>query len=185
MTTKQSSQTDSTREPVTVLFDRTVKPGKEPEYQRWYRELIRLSEAAPGHVSTQVIQQGRRFMTIQQFDSQDALEGWLNSEQRLDQMDTLSELTEQAPAPQTLSGLEPWFELPGQAAPHVPKWKMALMTFLVIYALVTILSYTIMPFIADWPIIIRSLAFPAIMVPLMTYVIMPNLTRLLKRWLFR
>lgn len=179
------SDKQSQYQPVTVLFDRTVRPGKENEYKQWYKDLIALSEQSSGHVSTHVIRQGRRYVTLQQFADSASLEAWLNSPERLSQLRKLNELTEKAPEPQSLTGLEPWFELPTQAAPHVPKWKMMLVTFGVIYALVTILSYTVMPFIADWPIILRSLVFPAVMVPLMTYIIMPNLTKALKRWLFK
>lgn len=170
--------------PMTVVFDRTVKQGKEAEYELWYKDLIALSEKSPGHLSTQVFKQGRRYITSQQFSSSQALNSWLESDERRSQIVRLAELTEKAPEPQSLSGLEPWFELPGQVAPHAPKWKMALITFGVIYTLVTILSYTLMPFIVDWPIIIRSLAFPLVIVPLMTYLIMPRLTKLLRKWLY-
>lgn len=179
------STSSKNSDPVTVLFDRTVRAGKEKEYQSWYKELIHLSEASPGHISNHVIKQHRHYLTLQQFSDDTSLETWLKSYERKSQIGKLLELTEKAPEPTTLSGLEPWFELPNQAAPHVPKWKMALVTYCVIYLLITILSYILLPHIAGWPIPVRSAVTPLVMVPLMTFVIMPRVTKLLRKWLYR
>lgn len=60
-------------EPVTVVFDRQVKVGNETAYEAWHQELIRLSQATGGHLATHVIHHGRRYITIQQFDSRTTL----------------------------------------------------------------------------------------------------------------
>lgn len=172
--------------PVTVLFDRTVKNGHEEEFDTWYTELIRLSKQHQGHISTQVIKRDKHYITLQQFDSEKNLQAWLNSETRLEQINKLTDLTTSAPEPITLDGLEPWFDLPNQpVTKHIPKWKMALLTFVSIWIIVAILNVILIPYIAHWPLLLRAAAVPLIIVPLLTYIIMPQLTRRLKDWLHR
>lgn len=175
------------QEPVTVVFDRTVKPGKEQAYEAWYKELIQLSQEQGGHIFTHVINESRRYITIQQFESRASLDAWLDSEIRQKKLVEMQDFVEKAPSPTALSGIEPWFRLPSktisQAKPR--RWKQAVMTFGVIYTLVLLLSLTVMPFIADWPVIIRSAIFPAFIVPMMIYVIMPRLSKLLHKWLMK
>lgn len=175
----------SSYEPVTVLFDRVVKPGKEDEYEAWHKDLIRLSQSQGGHIATHVVTQGRRYITIQQFDSRPTLDAWLDSDKRAKKLAEMRRYVEDAPTPATLSGIESWFRLPSQEErkPHPVRWKQALVTFGVIYALVVALNVVVMPLVKEWPLLLRSAVFPAVIVPLLVYVIMPRVTRLLKAWL--
>jgi hypothetical protein len=68
------------------------------------------------------------------------------------------------------------------AAP--PKWKMALATWLGVYPTITLLLWALWPAMGDLPMALRALVLTAIMVPLLTWVVMPALTRLLRPWLF-
>lgn len=173
-------------EPVTVLFSRTAKPGREQAYERWNEQLIKISERQPGHISTSVVADGdRRYITLQQFASRHDLQAWLDSPVRHERLLELRPLVEDAPEPTALTGMETWFRLPGHAATgHVPRWKMALVTFVVIYFLVLFLSNVLLPQVQGWPLLARNAVLPLVMVPLMTYVVMPRVTRLLRRWLY-
>lgn len=173
-------------EPVTVLFSRTAKPGQEKAYEQWNERLIRISEQQPGHISTSVVADGdRRYLTLQRFASRHDLQAWLDSPLRHKRLDELQDLIEDAPEPTALTGLETWFRLPERVTTgHVARWKMALVTFVVIYFLVLILSTQLLPRLQGLPLLLRSAVIPLIMVPMMTYVIMPRVTRLLRRWLY-
>ena len=61
-----------------------------------------------------------------------------------------------------------------------PKWKMATLTFVAVYPLSCLFAALIAPRLHGWDPIARSLAFPVVLVPLLTYVLMPVLT-----WIFR
>jgi uncharacterized protein len=178
--------TVSTNEPVTVLFTRTAKPGREKDYEAWNEELIRLSEQQPGHVATSVVAEGdRRYFTLQQFKTHDELQAWLRSEERLRRLSRLDELTEDAPEPAEMTGMETWFRLPGHAGTgHIPRWKMAIVVFCIIYCFAIALNVFVTPHTAHLPLFVRGAIFPLIMVPLMTYVLLPRATKLLRRWLY-
>ncbi len=177
----------SAHEPVTVLFARTAKPGQEQAYEAWNRELIRISEAQPGHVDTSVVaEDNRRFITLQRFDSHQHLQNWLNSPERLSRLTKLDELTEDAPEPTELTGMETWFRLPGHTGSgHIPRWKMVIVTFGVIYCFILALNVFVVPHISHLPLLVRVAVFPAVMVPLLTYIVMPRVTKLFRGWLYR
>jgi hypothetical protein len=89
-------------------------------------------------------------------------------------------LTEGEPVYRTLSGLEAWFRT-GRSLP--PRWKMAVATLLGVYPTSLFLSATLGEALRAWPLAARSLLMAACMVALLTWVVMPVVTRLLHGWL--
>lgn len=61
---------------------------------------------------------------------------------------------------------------------------MLLATFLGAYPLVVLLSAFVLPRVEGWPLLARAALLPVVVLSLMTYVVMPQLTRLLRRWLY-
>jgi uncharacterized protein len=61
---------------------------------------------------------------------------------------------------------------------------MAVVTFAAIYPLALLANVVLAPRTAAWPLLFRPLAFAGVLVPLMTWIVMPRLTRLLRRWLY-
>ena len=60
---------------------------------------------------------------------------------------------------------------------------MAATTFLGVFPLAMILNLTIGPLIRDWPFVARNAAFNACVVALLSWCVMPIVTRLLHGWL--
>lgn len=168
------------------MFNRTAKAGKEREYEAWNRELIRLSEKQPGHMTTSVVAEGnRRYITLQQFDSHEHLQAWLLSPERTSRLEHLAGLSEDSPEPTAMTGMETWFRLPGHIGTgHIPRWKMAIVTYLMIYSFVLIFTVFLEAYVSDLPLLVRTGIFPLVTVPLMTYYLLPHATKLLRRWLY-
>jgi antibiotic biosynthesis monooxygenase (ABM) superfamily enzyme len=66
-----------------------------------------------------------------------------------------------------------------------PKWKFALMVWIAIYPSITLLSYLIGDFIKNLPLAIRTLIMTGILVPLMVFILLPLLSKILKNWLHK
>ena len=60
---------------------------------------------------------------------------------------------------------------------------MALATFLGVFPLATILNLVLGPLFQSWPFVLGSAAFNLCMVVLLTWAVMPLITRLLHGWL--
>jgi antibiotic biosynthesis monooxygenase (ABM) superfamily enzyme len=89
------------------------------------------------------------------------------------------------PNVQRATGLETWFVLPGERAiVPPPRWKMLLVSLMGSYPLVVLFSAFVLPWLEGWPLLARAAVLPIVLLGLMTYVVMPQLTRLLGGWLY-
>jgi antibiotic biosynthesis monooxygenase (ABM) superfamily enzyme len=68
-----------------------------------------------------------------------------------------------------------------KAAP--PRHRLALLTWLGAYPVITGILAVLGPRIVTWPLALRTLVLSVLMVVALTWLVMPSLTRLLGRWL--
>jgi uncharacterized protein len=64
-----------------------------------------------------------------------------------------------------------------------PRYKLALVTWLGAYGMITLILATLGPTIASWPLPLRTLLLSTLMVSALTWFVLPTLTRLLGRWI--
>jgi antibiotic biosynthesis monooxygenase (ABM) superfamily enzyme len=172
-------------EPVTVVFTWEVAKGREEEFEEWAHGITTEAARYPGHLgATWLRPEGadRRYHTVVRFTDGGRLSRWLESPERDRWMERLDGLAHEDRAHTT--GMETWFSLPDRSVQAPPRWKMALVTFAGVYPLALILQLTAVPATKEWPLPLRALVFPVVLVPLLTYVIMPGLSRLLRDWLY-
>ena len=66
-----------------------------------------------------------------------------------------------------------------------PRWKFAVMVWIAIYPAITCVSLLLGPYIKDLPIPLRTLILTLILVQLMVFILMPNLQKVMAKWLFK
>jgi uncharacterized protein len=64
-----------------------------------------------------------------------------------------------------------------------PRYKLALLTWAGAYAVITLILAVLGPTMVAWPLALRTLLLSALMAPAMTWLVIPFLTRLFRRWL--
>jgi antibiotic biosynthesis monooxygenase (ABM) superfamily enzyme len=176
------------REPATAVFARRVKPGREARYENLARQMVDASKAFPGHLAATVLheQDSPDYTVLYSFTDRSALQAWLDSDDRRQLLRVADELAEQHLRLPPLTGLETWFALPHRATiKPPPRWKMWLVSLLAIYPLVVIFQATIVPTIKPWPLLVRSAVLPLTLLTLMTFLVMPVVTRVVQPWLSR
>jgi uncharacterized protein len=77
----------------------------------------------------------------------------------------------------------PSFTPPAIGPKPPPRWKMALITWPPVFVLISLISFAFRPELAKLPLLLRTLTVSTLMVLPLTLLIMPNVTRLLRRWL--
>lgn len=175
--------------PVTIVAAHRVKPGKEKAFERAMSHLIQAAMAFEGHLGANVLRptdlSEPQYLVIFKFDCLSNLHRWEQSKVRHDCLLQIASLTQNASLLQIVSGLETWFTLPVQR-PTVPpaRYKMALITWLAVFPLVIIINLLLGGFFNSLPFLLRSLVFSAVFVLLMTYIVMPRMTRLFAFWLY-
>jgi uncharacterized protein len=175
-------------EPVTVLYSRRVKPGREADFQAWAHGIVAASRQFPGHLGASVLDApaSREYHILFTFADRKSLRDWLDSEERRRWLARVGELIEADRGLQQLTGLETWFRLPGSTVPTMkppPRWKMWLVSIVAVYPLVLAFQALVVPKMAGLPLPLRALMFPLVLLTLMTFVVMPVVTRVLRRWL--
>lgn len=69
------------------------------------------------------------------------------------------------------------------STPRPPKYKMATLTWIAIYPLITVILYVFGPELQAFPIFIRTLILTVVLVPLMVWVAVPFLQKIFSKWL--
>jgi len=173
---------------VTVVISQLVKPGSEDAYEAWVKDIVSVARTYTGHLGTNVIrpQPGVRpeYVIIFRFDSYENLKIWMESRDREYWLTQGKPLVQSDPYVQQLSGLEAWFSIPGQPLKTPPRYKTALLTWAVVYVLINFLGTFLTPLLRGLPPLIISLIISGIMVGMLTYIVMPRVSRLFSRWLY-
>jgi len=175
-------------DPVTVLYSRRVKPGREADFEAWARGIMAAARQFPGHLGASVLDApgSREYHILFSFADRRSLRAWLDSDERRRWLARVGELLEADRGLQQLTGLETWFKLPGANVPTMtppPRWKMWLISLIAVYPLVLAFQALVVPRMARLPLPLRALLFPLVLLTLMTFVVMPMVTRALRRWL--
>ena len=151
-------------QPVTVTVARRVAPGREEDFERWYDGIIGAASRFPGFLGAGVLRPtgvGQEWHVAYRFADDAALHRWEVSPERGSWLRRAEDFAQET-GQRRVSGLETWFAVPGRTAPAPPRWKMAVVTLLAIIPLVLVMILT----------------------SLMTWVVMPRVTRVFRRFLY-
>ncbi|MGB1477240.1 MAG: antibiotic biosynthesis monooxygenase, partial [Marinobacter salsuginis] len=75
--------------------------------------------------------------------------------------------------------------LPGQnPVTPPPKWKMTIVSWLALYPAVTLVFVIFGDLLAQVPLLLRTMIVTIVVMGLMSYVLMPGMTKWFKFWLF-
>lgn len=64
-----------------------------------------------------------------------------------------------------------------------PRYKMALITWAGAYAVITLILSALGPVMSSWPLPVRTLLLSVLMVGILTWLVLPALTRVFRGWL--
>ena len=180
---------DDVHGPVTTTVTRRVKPGHEVFYERFLEGIIAEASGFPGHLGVEVFRPetgtAGDYRIVYRFDNAEHLRQWLDSDEHAAWLERAEPHAIGPLRTSFVTGLESWFTLPGRhGASPPPPHKMALLTWITIFPLITGIVVATGPLLEDLPVVLRLGITTAVAVPLMTWVVMPRVTRLLRGWLY-
>ncbi len=173
-------------EPKKIVMEHRVQPGAEIRFQKWVRTVLDTARELGGLEGSSVLTAGTSgdYFILLRFASHEHLKRWQESSEAaalLREAAAFSTAADEAPIK---TGLETWFTLPGLPAPVTapPKWKMALVTWVALLPQVIVLAFVLAPL--PLPFLLNAALSTALPVVILTWIVMPNLTRLLYAWLY-
>jgi antibiotic biosynthesis monooxygenase (ABM) superfamily enzyme len=175
---------------VTVVVRRRTKPGCEASFEEEMQRFTCFVLGFPGNRGIHILRSDqsnpREYTVVDRFENMDARHVFTATEDYRVWMKRLRELSVEDPHIEEMEGLAGWFTIPGEPAHKPPpKPKMALVTFMGVYPLTSLLPPFFGKLLPAWPHLLRNVLVTGLIVALLTWVVMPNLTKLFKRWLFK
>ena len=177
---------DSAEPPVAMVFTHRVADEKVPDYLAWRRKAIAAQAHYPGYLATEFFEPHGKldeWVDVVRYDSLKDLEHWMESKERRDLLDELDSIVESRHA-HRVTGLEGWFAMnrAGETATGPPSWKQALAVLFALYPTVMALTF-LNPLWQNQSLSVRMLFGNILSVALLTWLVMPAVSRLLGFWL--
>lgn len=175
-------------EPVTVVVRRRVKPGAEAAFESAMQDFIRFALSFPGNRGIHVVRPGagsREYTVVDRFADPAARQAFKDMPGYGEWMHRLRELSETDPYIEEQSGLGGWFTPPGATQPSArAQLRMALVTFLGVLPLTAALPPLFAWLLPTWHPQLANVLVTALIVALLTWPVMPLLTRVFTPWLY-
>jgi antibiotic biosynthesis monooxygenase (ABM) superfamily enzyme len=179
--------------PVTVSITRHVEPERVDQMIAWVRAGSALAERFPGFLGTGWVRPSAdsdEWHMLYRFDSADSLRSWEASDQRTWWLGSAQGLVGES-LRERRTGIEGWFDDPVEhdvqdlrpLPPAPPRWKQAVMIWTAFFPLSLVAALLVGWLTPALPVVPRVLLTTVVMTPIMTYVVLPQLTRRLDRWL--
>jgi antibiotic biosynthesis monooxygenase (ABM) superfamily enzyme len=175
---------------VAFIITHTIKPAAAKRYELWLTEILGAVSTFPGYLGREIFRPahgGTKYTIIVRFDSHAHLNAWAGSDVRRSYIDRVTELLEQGDQYEIRTGIDFWFTPDGTKPPK--PWKQFVLTLSAVYPLTLLLPRLLGPFFNLLPRplddqLVKGFAVAASLTALLTFVIMPRYTRLVKRWLY-
>lgn len=178
-----------------LIAERRAKEGCAPAYEAVVGGMFGAARDFPGFQAATVTppaSPGGKYRVVMRFDSEEHLHHWKNSGTRMEWQRRIDSVAEGEPEFLTLTGMEAWFTGPVIAGGKPPeRWKMAVLTWL---GLIPTVSFVLgllgpvwqgqPPFHGfSWMTIVLTAANTLVITLFMTWLVMPNLTKLFRGFL--
>lgn len=170
--------------PIHVAITRHVRAGQEAEFQQALLTFFQTSFGQNGVLGASLLvpppgSDSREYGILRSFENANERDAFYASDEFKKWEEKAKTLTEGEPVYRQLHGMEAWFRSPNPP----PRWKMSIATFAGVFPTAMTLNLTLGPALAAWPFIVRNAVFNACVVALLTWAVMPLITRLLHSWL--
>jgi antibiotic biosynthesis monooxygenase (ABM) superfamily enzyme len=179
----------TTNDSVTVVVTRRVKSGYESQYENWLKRLLEEAKSMKGYIGA-VVQKPApgtaEYTSVFRFDNVENLRKFEESEIRTRYLREVVDYVEADAIWKKFSGLEFWFSPPkGSIVPQPSRFRMALVMIVVVYGLVISIGQLVAMLVGDViPSYVRLFITISIEIFLMTFILMPRLTKLLAKWIY-
>jgi antibiotic biosynthesis monooxygenase (ABM) superfamily enzyme len=173
-------------EPVTGVASFRVRPGNEHRYAEFHRRLTQALETFPGFLRSEVLEPvpGVQDDTVVvfSFDSRRHLDDWLVSPERRELLAEIEPFLDGERTVNVVGGFAGWFAGPDRG---VRRWKQACIVLLALFPTSLALTRVRAWLLPDVHWTLGVLFGNVVGVAVLTWVLMPFLTRLLDGWLRR
>jgi antibiotic biosynthesis monooxygenase (ABM) superfamily enzyme len=180
---------------VTVAITRRADPSRTAEMTAWVRAGSTLAEDFPGFLGTGWVrpeENSDEWHMLYRFADAESLHNWEESPQRQWWLSSAQGFVKHTRT-ERRTGIEGWFDPPqerevqvaGGAVAPPARWKQAVTIWLGFFPLSVLAALTLGRVTADLNVVLRTLITTLCLTPIMTYAVLPQVTKVLQPWLRR
>lgn len=186
-----SSEAGAHPESVTVTVTRRALPGREAEMAAWVQAGQRLASEFEGFLGAGHVRPGAdsdEWHMLYRFADAGALERWQSSQERSWWLASALGLVSETRV-ERRTGIEGWFDEPRDrevsrsGPPGPPRWKQACVIWLGFFPTNLTAQVMLGPLVGDLQVVLRVLLLTLALTPVMTWLVLPFVTRRLQWWL--
>ncbi|AUA58834.1 Uncharacterized protein conserved in bacteria [Achromobacter spanius] len=169
--------------PVTMLVTRHIAPERYSDFLSWMRQGEILAAGFPGFLGSGVLQPpegGDEYQIVLRFNDAASLLRWEKSLPRRMWLERGANLV-RASHEHRVSGTDGWFAPKAASAP--PRWKQAVSIWLAYFPVLLVFSILVSEHLNMMPVFWRVLITSVILTPIMVFICIPVISRVLQRWL--
>ncbi|MGV2897884.1 antibiotic biosynthesis monooxygenase [Achromobacter sp. AGC78] len=169
--------------PVTMLVTRHIAPERYSDFLSWMRQGEILAAGFPGFLGSGVLQPpegGDEYQIVLRFTDEASLLRWEKSLPRRMWLERGANLV-RASHEYRGSGTDGWFAPKAASAP--PRWKQAVSIWLAYFPVLLVFSILVSEHLNMMPVFWRVLITSVILTPIMVFICIPVISRVLQRWL--
>ena len=169
--------------PVTMLVTRHIAPERYSDFLSWMRQGEILAAGFPGFLGSGVLQPpegGDEYQIVLRFTDEASLLRWEKSLPRRMWLERGANLV-RASHEHRVSGTDGWFAPKAASAP--PRWKQAVSIWLAYFPVLLVFSILVSEHLNMRPVFWRVLITSVILTPIMVFICIPVISRVLQRWL--
>jgi uncharacterized protein len=172
---------------VTLVSAVRVSPGVEEEHRRIHHAAV-AAAARLGGLRSHEFRPARPgiqadTVALLTFDDRAALDRWLNSDERREALDAMAELHDGSRTVTVIGGFAGWLSVSGGPEPR--RWKQAIAVVLGLVPVSLVVTLAREAVAPDLPLLAALIITALGNVAILTWLVMPVLSRLLRGWLSR
>ncbi|MBD1913269.1 MULTISPECIES: antibiotic biosynthesis monooxygenase [unclassified Leptolyngbya] len=175
---------------ITLVISEVVEPDRLQEYEVWAKGINQAVQQAEGFLGVDVIRPRDHdypeYVVIVKFDHYQHLRQWLTSSTYQAWMAEAHKFISVRSQQELPNGLELWFTLPQptQQRSQPPFYKQVIVGVLAVYPLILLANAVLGPWLNGLHPLLGLLISVIFVSTLLTYPVMPWLTKLLNTWLY-
>ena len=172
---------------VRMVTSYLLKEGGEPTHREVHDDVLTELDSYPGFRSREILEAvpgiQSETVVILTFDDETSLRGWLESDERKRLLSRLDPHIEGTYTTNVLGGFAGWFTFDGSSEP--PRWKQALVVLAALFPIALLITFVRSQLWPGAPMVPAVFIGNVIGISVLTWVVMPPLTRRLAGWLRR
>jgi antibiotic biosynthesis monooxygenase (ABM) superfamily enzyme len=179
----------TTPEPVTVVFSQRIASGNDAAFVKLHQNVVERLGAFEGFLGSDLFPPVEgvqdEYVIVASFASRHDLDRWLDSAERRAWLDRVERLIEGDRIMNVVGGFGGWFPA-HPALPGGPKrWKQAVAVLIALFPTVLVITVIRNAIAPDMNLVLSILVGNIISVAILSFLLMPRLTKLMAPWLRR